>query len=375
MTAGDEAAAASLADPAADESGRRVVLVAGSGRSGTSTLAGVLQRLGLHVPQPEVVADETNPRGFAEPRWVVDFHADLLRRCGVHGSDARPQAWAETGRFASREAHRTRLEEWLLPHFAKGPELVVKDPRLAWWLDLWREVAARCDATPVVVTMLRPPTEVVASKETYYGSRLATANRAAAWVNMMLHTELATRGGPRAFVRYRDLLTDWRSTVTRLGRDLGIATVAAADEGRVRAADEFVDPALRRLTTTWADLAVPAWLAEVAEAGWEQLDRLADPAQDVPEVHAALDELRAAYAERYAEAEAVAQSSALAERAGAGRRVERLRKRAAKAEKQRDLARRRLQRQRSRATTDRARWHPALVGLRRRLRAALPGGR
>ena len=33
-----------------------LVLVSGSGRSGTSSLAGTLKRLGLHVPQPEVEA-------------------------------------------------------------------------------------------------------------------------------------------------------------------------------------------------------------------------------------------------------------------------------------------------------------------------------
>ena len=43
--------------------GTPLVLVSGSGRSGTSSLAGALKRLGLHVPQPAVAASETNPRG------------------------------------------------------------------------------------------------------------------------------------------------------------------------------------------------------------------------------------------------------------------------------------------------------------------------
>ena len=30
--------------------------------------------MGFHLPQPEVKANDTNPRGFGEPRWVVDFH-------------------------------------------------------------------------------------------------------------------------------------------------------------------------------------------------------------------------------------------------------------------------------------------------------------
>ena len=83
------------------ESKRRVVFVVGSGRSGTSTMAGALQALGLHVPQPEVRADETNPKGFAESKWVVDLHTELLQRSHVQVSDARPAAWYETGKASA----------------------------------------------------------------------------------------------------------------------------------------------------------------------------------------------------------------------------------------------------------------------------------
>ena len=62
----------SLTDPTTYP--RKVLFVAGAGRSGTSTMAGLMRIMGLHVPQPEVVADETNPKGFGEPRWVVDHH-------------------------------------------------------------------------------------------------------------------------------------------------------------------------------------------------------------------------------------------------------------------------------------------------------------
>jgi hypothetical protein len=83
---------------------RSLVLVAGSGRSGTSLFAGIMKRLGYTVPGPEVPADETNPRGFAESQWVVDFHTRLLRRAGVQTADARPSAWARTARVGLDDA-------------------------------------------------------------------------------------------------------------------------------------------------------------------------------------------------------------------------------------------------------------------------------
>jgi hypothetical protein len=72
---------------------RKLVLVVGAGRSGTSLITGVLSLLNYRVPQPEVMANATNPRGFGEPRWVVDFHAGLMRSRRISLFDARPAAW------------------------------------------------------------------------------------------------------------------------------------------------------------------------------------------------------------------------------------------------------------------------------------------
>ena len=239
-------------------SARKVVFVVGSGRSGTSTMSGTLQTLGVHVPQPEVQADETNPKGFGEPQWVVDFHEELLKRCSVQVSDARPNAWFEAGKLATAEGLRTRLSTWLEGQFRDGgDELVVKDPRMAWFLGLWRAAATRCGATPVYVTMLRPVTEVVGSKQRYYSGGPTEISRTAAWVNMMLHTERATRGGQRAFVRYDDLLTDWTVPLFALGEQFELESVRTASANDIRKVHNFIDPSLRRVQNTWDDLVVP----------------------------------------------------------------------------------------------------------------------
>ena len=47
----------------------------------------------LHaLPQPEVEASETNPRGFYEPQWVIDFHKRHLRELALFNIDSRPAA-------------------------------------------------------------------------------------------------------------------------------------------------------------------------------------------------------------------------------------------------------------------------------------------
>ncbi len=313
------------AGPAADEPGadaRRVVFVVGSGRSGTSTMSGILQTLGMHVPQPEVAADDTNPRGFGEPRWVVDLHHELLGRVNVQNGDARPQAWFEAGKLATRERLRNRVHTWLEEQLVEGgPELVVKDPRLAWFIGLWRSAALGTGAVPSYVTMLRPVTEVVGSKQKYYAARAGELNRTAAWVNMMLGTERATRGSQRAFVHYHDLLDDWTIPVFELGEKLELKAVQTANPVQIREVHGFVDPTLRRVQLTWADLSVPASLREIAEETWEALSSMSARDGDVPATHERLDQLRIAYGELYGEAEALAHSTALAARAEGARSV------------------------------------------------------
>jgi hypothetical protein len=294
-------------------SSRRVVLVVGSGRSGTSALAGGLQALGMHVPPPEVPADETGLRGSGESQWVVDLHTELLGRANVGVSDARPAAWFETGKWAANGILRTRVVDWLGPQFAPlpdeedEPELVLKDPRMAWFLGLWKAAALRVDATPAYLTTLRHVTEVV-------GTRDRPSARTAAWVNMMLHTERATRGSLRAFVRYDDLLADWTIPLFRVGSEFGLRAVTEASANSMRKVHQFVDPDLHRAHHTWADLAVPHRLQEIAEESWKALSALADPDGDTPERHATLDGLRDSYVELYDEAEGIAASTADAAR-------------------------------------------------------------
>ena len=298
---------------------RRVVFVVGSGRSGTSVMAGTLRTLGLHVPQPEVAADSTNPKGFGEPQWVVDLHDELLKRSNVQVSDARPQAWLEAGKVSADHAVRERVTEWLAGQFEAGDELVVKDPRAAWFLGLWRAAADRNAATSSYVTMLRPVTEVVGSKNAYYDARQSGVTRTAAWINMMLHTERATRGQARAFVRYADMLADWTVPVFGIGAAFDLHAVKTAMANDIREVHKFIDPTLRRVTLTWDDVDVPPRLRDLADETWHALDGLADEGGDDALAHETCDQLRVAYAEQYAEAEAFAHSTTLAARRDAAR--------------------------------------------------------
>ncbi|HEX6255785.1 MAG TPA: hypothetical protein VFZ70_08225 [Euzebyales bacterium] len=292
---------------------RTLLLVVGSGRSGTSVLAGLLSRLRFHVPQPEVVPDVTNPRGFGEPQWVVEFHTRVLRSAKVQVTDARPGAWALAGRRSYEQRDRDTLRKWLSHEFSQADNVLIKDPRLLWFVPLWRTVGEDLGAKVRFVTMLRHPAEVVKSKETWYDAMSNPANRLAGWVNTMLYTERSTRDDKRSYVLFEDLLEDWTLSVARAGKELDLDVLNKARTQEMRDASEVIDRKLHRSKASLKDIPAPDELRNFAQRVWDELVLLADQhTNDVTAVQRRLDEIREDYIEYYEQIEAVAYSSILA---------------------------------------------------------------
>ena len=286
----------------------RLVLVAGVGRSGTSLMTGILGQVGFHIPQPEIGADETNPKGFGEPAWVVDFHHRVMRRLRVTVFDSRPRAWELCDSVANDPEVRGELRQWLKGELDQADAVVVKDPRVGWFLPLWTGAAADVGVPASFVCMLRHPAQILASAKRSYGDWQSDASRAAAWLNVMLETERKTREMPRAFVRYDELLADWDETLRRAGAALGDPVLSEMDRSRFPSVDEFVDPTLHRAQTGWEALEVPPRVRDLAERVWGELQPLADGEA----AESALDASHAEYDALYAEAESISQSSVTA---------------------------------------------------------------
>jgi hypothetical protein len=297
---------------------KRLVIVAGVGRSGTSLFTTILGMAGFHVPQPEVQADSTNPKGFGEPQWVVDFHGRNLRSRRVSVWDSRPAAWDETAHAADDPPTVAELRSWLAVQFVGRDSVVVKDPRIGWFLPLWEKAAKDLGVDVSFAALLRHPAEAVSSAIKWYGDWQSPASRTLSWVNIMLETEHATRDSRRVFVRYDDLLTDWSGEMARVGEALDIPVLREIPDDVRREVDDFVDPTLHRQKVTWSDIGVPHQVELLTEDVWKQFTGLAVSGGDAAESHADLDRSRETYHRFYAEAEAMAQSTIHALRPRAG---------------------------------------------------------
>jgi hypothetical protein len=291
----------------ADDARPHLVLVTGAGRSGTSMMAGALYHLGFNVPGPFLKANPSNPRGFYESQWSVRFHNRLLRKANVRLTDGRPDA-AELVAATTTPAMQRRLQTWLAEARGDARQVVVKDPRTVWTLGLWSRAAAELDLRIGYVVMLRHPAEVLGSRATYYESALdrhgargyATKNLAT-WTNANLIAERGTRGHARCFVRYEDMLHDWRASISHITDALCLAAPPDGTSEGGAAVDSFIDTQLHRVSTTWDDLAVPADLRAVAEDVWSASGLLADN-NGAAGTAARFDAAVERYAELYADA-------------------------------------------------------------------------
>jgi hypothetical protein len=324
---------------------KHLLIVAGPSRSGTSLVTGLVSCLGFYIPQPEVQADKTNPKGFAEPRWAVDFHKRLMQAGSLQRSDTRPDAIDRATRAAADETARNDLLEWLGVQFQTADRVIVKDPRLVWFVDLYRYAAEQLGVGFGVIMMLRDPAETIRSADTAYG-RMDTSTRAAGWINYALALERSSRAVPRALVEHGDLMADWRKALEAAEQTLLIDLTNRATDTQLRAASELVEPSLRRSHSDWTDLGVPAALQDRVLHTFQTLRSLKaiQGDADTSAVTLELDQLRETFTEEYQTALAVVQSSILQAQSDGQRRgrelaEERARAKAQERAKARELAR------------------------------------
>lgn len=287
-----------------------LVLITGTGRSGTSTMSGTLHHLGLSVPGPYIGANETNPKGFFESRWAVRFHKRLQDAAGIADFDGNPAA-IERAQAAVTDEIRAELVGWLR-QWDGEEQVVVKDPRSVWAQMLWHDAAVEVGRDIRYISMLRHPAEVIGSRSTHYTSPNSPNKKryetftTARWINNSIISERETRGQARAFVQYTDLLEDWRPVAARLRDELGLTYNTDLGRDERHAVDDFIEPSLRRHGVSWDGLEVPQRLIDLAEAVWADVVALGDHAGVDEKASADLDAQSERYVEIFSEASAIA---------------------------------------------------------------------
>ena len=207
--------------------GRTALLVTGMHRSGTSALARTLSIMGAALPDELVPPNPGNPEGHWEPQGMVDINDRMLADAG---SDLYSMVDVDPEWFETPSAGRFTLEAQMMIEQSLRDEhlIVLKDPRTALFLPIWTQALATSGFRVVHVLPLRNPSEVAASlRRRHLAAFPYDAWREprgeAVWIRYTMAAVRGSRGHERAFLKYDDLLANWRQVVARLGRELGIA--------------------------------------------------------------------------------------------------------------------------------------------------------
>jgi hypothetical protein len=251
---------------------RQALIVLGMHRSGTSAVSGVLAKIGVQAPKSLMPPTPANPRGYWESVALMGFHDRILESAGTDWSDWGKfnESWIDS---SEAEDFQRDLSTLLDEEYGNSRLFLVKDPRMCRLLPFWIRALRNLDIAPKAVIAVRHPDEVSLSlaARDHFGknqSRLI-------WLRNMLDVEFSSRGIPRVFIRYSDLLRDWRSPIHKIASQLDIKWPRWS--GSVEADIEaYLSPELRHYvspeTASSPSTDAAAWVAE----SYRSLDSVMD---------------------------------------------------------------------------------------------------
>jgi hypothetical protein len=271
-------------------SNRILVLVLGMHRSGTSSAAGTLVRLGAAAPQHLMAPNADNERGYWESRVVADLNDAIL---AAGGSDWKDWHKFNLAKIDNREADalRARAKAALAGEFGDVGFAVMKDPRMCRLMPFWGPVLEEAKWSVRALLPIRSPLEVAQSLNCRDG--IGPAYACLLWLRHVLDAELETRGVARAFLEWPQFLGNGRSALVQASEQLGVIWPYWC-ESALADIDQFVSADLRHQRTSEADLQThPAVNDLVRRTYAAMLDLVRDSGDSC--VLRKLDDLRAGF--------------------------------------------------------------------------------
>jgi hypothetical protein len=211
-----------------------MVFITGMGRSGTSATARMLALCGGTLPGRLVGPHQNNPTGHWEPGEALELNDRFLHAYGSNWFDPSPRLSAGNDLDSPSSASFVTEIRRLLRSWPSGNLLIVKEPRITALARYWFEAARREGFTIKVVIVVRHPVEIAMSLTARDGMPEAYAGLLTLKYNFF--AERFSRGLPRVFVSYEQLLRDWRHQVMRIesALELDLSRVDSAGIPRSR---------------------------------------------------------------------------------------------------------------------------------------------
>lgn len=196
---------------------KRLILVIGVHRSGTSVLARALETMGVSLGNNFIPPTIYNEKGFWED---TDFHKLNLEMLSAFKDRIRYvlSITEEEADWLCKKGFFEQASQLLLAKLPPAQPLGIKDPRFSVLLPFWKRVFLACRVTTSFVIALRHPLSVAASQEQF-----ETQHREQSlwtWISYLLSCLEQSQGHRRIIIDYDALLKNPSHHVIKMARSL-----------------------------------------------------------------------------------------------------------------------------------------------------------
>jgi glycosyltransferase involved in cell wall biosynthesis len=233
---------------------RRVIVVLGMHRSGTSLLARALNLLGVDLGEDLLPPGPDNPTGYWESQTIMDINETVLATLGMTWDSVLPINSGDWDLPRIKELQLDALEK-LRVKFADKRLWGFKDPRTARLLPFWQTIFRHLDVDESYVLTIRNPLSVAKSLASpnrvniyppaYRRTGFTSEKAYVLWLEHTLSAFVYTQGKSRVLVDYDHLLASPSAQLRRIVEQLSLPWNEQIDSAIADFESRFLDLNLR----------------------------------------------------------------------------------------------------------------------------------
>ena len=231
-----------------DTNGKRIVVVLGMHRSGTSSITRALEVMGVSLGDKLIPPMQDNEKGFWEDAELLSLNDSMLSAIGSAWHHFAPVTRHDVEKLR-KEGYFLRAVKLLRQKVRHTPIFGFKDPRLAKLYPFWKEVLAHCKYQVSHVLVIRNPLSVADS--------LVKRNNFPAekcylmWLEHVVVSWIETSGNTRTLVDFDRLIESPERELIRMAKSFGLG-INSDELEKYRG--EFLDENMRHAVYSPDDL-------------------------------------------------------------------------------------------------------------------------
>lgn len=223
---------------------RKILVVLGMHRSGTSAITRGLEVLGVDLGNNLMpAAADNNEKGFFEDLEIHALNTQLLSELSTSWDQITPLQLDSATQLALLDSYREQAIELITRKLDECPNFAFKDPQSALLLPFWQAIFRSLEARVNYLICLRNPLSVAASLLKRDGIRPATAHLL--WAKYFEAALTGTEGSQRLVVDYDALMEAPTAQLERMAKALELRSPRDNPAGLQAFNEDFLTPSLR----------------------------------------------------------------------------------------------------------------------------------